>query len=395
MAILRQKPGRKRLLNDGLRPLRLVGRVPSTAKEPVPFWGASACSRTADSKGVRVEVVDPGGHGIGLAIGLLELGHEVRYVSAHSTRHGSAQLQSMRIELIERMFGGLQEPGDESDLLVLVDVFGDYLQCFDAGIGPTGVEVTDPMQDNAGVLVYPHRLKFMSELAQAASRVAVIDMSDHGSFRESAFERIPRAHLFAREVRGTSDGAWQPFPFLYNFVMLWLEYTQPQSHWLLADRPSPTWDWAFCGTLTHERYGLKRQAAIQVLAQRWPELLGAVLSQKPYDEVLGALQSVRFGLDLPGVGEMCFRLHECLAVGTPVWRPLAGDVALPPGLSGAVFADPGARDLGNLSAEAVRATYTEHYAPIAAARWLLAAIDAQPDQYCMYQATNIAPIASK
>ncbi|MFT4515747.1 MAG: hypothetical protein ACI91B_004466, partial [Planctomycetota bacterium] len=326
---------------------------------------------------------------MGAAIGLLELGHEVRYVGAHSLRPGSAQLQRMRHELIEHMFGGSQEAVGDSDLLVIVDVFGDYLQCFDKRIGPTGVEATDPMQDDAGVMIYPHRLQFLCERAQAASRVAVIDMSDHGSYREPAFEALPNTCLFGREVSDTDTGAWRPFPFLYNFVMLWLEYTQPQSKWLVAERSNKAWDWAFCGTLAHERYGQKRKAAIEVLARRWPELTGGVLAQIPFSEVLGALQSVRFGLDLPGVGELCFRLHECLAVGTPVWRPFRRHVALPSGLNQVVVTDPA--ELSVTDPEAVRAIYAEHYAPMAAARWLLAGIDAQLDQYSMYVATNIAP----
>ncbi|MFT7534680.1 MAG: hypothetical protein ACI85K_000629 [Hyphomicrobiaceae bacterium] len=342
---------------------------------------------------MRVEVIDPSGHGIGTAIGLLELGHAVRYVGAHSLRPGSAQLQHMRHELIEHMFGGSQKAAGESDLLVIVDVFGDYLQCFDSGIGPAGVAVTDPMQDNAGVLIYPHRLQFLCDRAQAASRVAVIDMSDHGCYREPAFEALPNAHLFAREVHATDDGAWRPFPFLYNLAMLWAEYTRPQSQWLVTERSTKTWDWVFCGTLAHERYGRKREAAIQVLAERWPELTGAVLAQIPFHEVLCALQSVRLGLDLPGVGELCFRLHECLAVGTPVWRPFTRHVALPAGLQDIVIADPSEASVSD--PEAVRAIYAERYAPMAAARWLLAGIDAPPDQYSITHATYMAAAASK
>lgn len=299
----------------------------------------------------------------------------------------------MRTELIERMFGGSEKPRGGSDLLVVVDVFGDYLQCLDTGFGPEGVPVTDPMQDDAGVMVYPHRLQFLCERMQEADRVAVIDMSDHGAYREPALEFLPDARLLAREARGDEVGAWSPYPFLYNVAMLWLEYVQPQSCWLLSQRSSPRWDWAFCGTLAHERYGQKRKAAVQVLASRYPHLTGGVLAKVPFHEVLGALQSVRFGLDLPGVGELCFRLHECLAVGTPVWRPFRRRVELPTGLRDVVAAEPD--DLVVTDRDEVRSIYAEHYAPMAAARHLLAAMEPRTDQYSISRATNMAAAASR
>jgi len=80
--------------------------------------------------------------------------------------------------LIERMFGGCRTAAQEPDLLVLVDVFADYLQCLEDRVGLLGREVTDPLQDDGGVLVYPKRLQYFCERAKSVSRVAVIDMSD-------------------------------------------------------------------------------------------------------------------------------------------------------------------------------------------------------------------------
>lgn len=343
---------------------------------------------------MRIDVVDPGSHGLGTAIGLRQLGHDVRYFGARAAQRRESWADGVRRELVTHVFGdGAEErqPGRDCDLLVLADVFADYLHALATGVGPLGVAPTDPMQDDAGALIYPLRLEYFCELAQNAKQVAVLDMSDHRERREVAFEALPGVQLFAREVSGDADGRWRPFPFLYNLSMLWLEHTQDEDGWLQRTARPNTWDWAFCGTVDHERYGGRRQLAISLLAERFPHLRGIVLGQEKFQQVLSVLQSVRFGLDLPGVGELCFRLHECLALGTPVWRPLAGSVSLSSGLESVVSSDPEA--LRNHSVDEVRAIYAEHYGPRAAARYLLERL--ATDQYWMYQATNIAPIASR
>lgn len=341
---------------------------------------------------MRIEVVDPSGQGLGTAIGLLELGHNVHYVGSHSSQKRD-DVDCMRRQLIAHMFGAQQPANDDCELLVLVDVFADYLHSLHEGFGPVGVDATDPLQDDAGTMIYPMRLQYFCDRAQAATHVAVIDMSDHRDQREVAFEALPNAQLFAREVHGAQEGAWRSFPFLYNLSMLWLEYLQPQGTWLVREDRQTAWDWAFCGTVDHERYAHKRELAIALLGKRWPHLRGAVLGQQSFRDVVIALQSVRFGLDLDGVGEMCFRLHECLALGTPVWRPLSKQVVLPQGLRDVVVRDP--EDVRVTEVDAVRAIYAQHYAPRAAAAWLLQRLDFAPDQYSISQATSIAPAASR
>lgn len=337
---------------------------------------------------VRIEVVDPGGNGVGLAIGLLELGHRVRYVPA---REGTVvgRMERMRLELVDRMFGGGDAFAGEPELLVLVDVFADHLHCLEQRAGDVGTaEPRDPLQADAGVLIYPKRLEYFCERALRAENVAVVDLSDRGGPREPAFEGMPHVRRFAREVGdGDERGRWQPFPFLFNTTMLWLEYTCPQEQWWVENR-SQSWDWGFCGTIDHERYGGYRRRRIEELAARWPHLRGAVLVRRPFLDVLGALQSVRFGLDLRGAGELCFRMHECLALGVPVWRPDAGRVQLPGGLSDLVFTDP--QEAPQMSPAEVRAGYLCHYGPMAAARWLLDGV--QKPISC---ATSIAPAASR
>lgn len=342
---------------------------------------------------MRVEVVDPSGLGLGLAIGLLELGHDVHYTPCCSPRDQGSCVGEMRRELIDHMFGNGQPSVADPDLLVLIDVSADLLRCLARGEDASDTAVTHPLQDDAGVLVYPSRLHYFVERAQAAPRVAVIDMSDVHGPRECAFEALPHVQLFAREVHGSREGAWQSFPFLYNLAMLWLEYLRPTTEWLVEkDRPQQ-WDWAFCGTIAHERYARKREAAIAVLASRWPELRGTVISQVSFRDVLGILQSIRFGLDLQGAGQLCFRLHECLALGTPVWQPLPSDLHLPAGLSSVLFADPA--NAPSTDVASVRAIYAQHYGPAAAATWLLQRLDEAAHQYSMYQATNIAAPASR
>ena len=324
----------------------------------------------ADSPFVRIEVVDPSGQGLGLACGLVELGHAVCYVPATGTAPGIGQLDRMRDELLAHMFGGPVAFEGGADLLVLVDVFADYL----CGLEGRGGAVLDPMsgdplRGDVGVGVYPGRLAWYRERAQAADRVAVVDMSDRRGPHERAFDALPQVARFAREVGGDGEAGWQPFPFLYNQAMLWLEYMRPESEWRIDGERPRRWDWVFCGTLDHERYGGARRREVERIAARWPELRGAVIQQRPFLDVLGALQSARFGLDLPGAGELCFRLHECLALGVPVWRPLDGRVAPPAGIADLVFDDP--LQPPDVTSAEVREAYVRNYAPMAAASWLL------------------------
>ncbi|MEO6595262.1 MAG: hypothetical protein ABIP94_10965 [Planctomycetota bacterium] len=149
----------------------------------------------------------------------------------------------------------------------------------------------------------------------------MIDMSDKGAPREIGFEALPNATLFARECAVGDAGPWRPFPFLYNHVLLWLEHLRPAYEWFVpANQRRFVSDWAFCGTIEHPRYGDRRRLALVQAVQRWSQLRGAIATQIPFVDVLRMLQATQFGLDLPGAGELCFRLHESLALGTPVLR---------------------------------------------------------------------------
>lgn len=332
---------------------------------------------------MRIEVVDPSGTGLGLAIGLVELGHAVAYRGAAPGPSGRAAPDRMRRALIGRYFGGgvrgaaPATGGEQCELLVLVDVFADLLQELHRGHrSGSASAIVDPLQTDAGCIVYPERLAYFAERALGAPRVAVVDMSDATAPREPLFEGMPHARLFARGARAGRDGPWQPLPFLYNDVVLWLE-RDPAALGLLGGARggrATAWDWAFCGTLDHPRYGQRRHRALAAVRERWPELRGVVQSGRPFVEVLALLASARLGLDLPGAGDLCFRLHECLALGVPVWRPVATRTELPNGLAGVVVADPARAPADD--PDAVRAAYRAHYAPRAAADWLLARLGA-------------------
>ncbi len=108
------------------------------------------------------------------------------------------------------------------------------------------------------------------------------------------------------------------------------------------------------------------------LPGKWPQLQGTVQAGASFLEVLRTLQSVRFGIDLPGIGELCFRLHECLALGTKVVRPTPGQIAVPRGLEAVVVRDPA--ELRDYQPDTVRAVYKALYSPRAAAAWFLAGV---------------------
>ena len=336
---------------------------------------------------MRIEVVDPGGHAIGLAIGLVELGHDVFYRGAERRAPAAGEIAQMRRELIGRFFGAQGDDAGERDLLVLVDTFADYINALENGYCFGGkAPIRHPLQDDAGVLIYPHRLGYLLERASAHERVVVVDTSDLHAPREVAFEMQPHVQLFAREA-GVGE-RWRPFPYLYNTAMLWLEYVCERSMWLTPSRDRrPCWDWVFCGTIDHSRYGGARLAALEEVAAQWPQADGLVRAGVSFSAVVGTLQRARSGLDLPGAGELCFRLHECLALGVPVWRPFGRRLPLPDALRSVVVRE--SRELPDATAEQVREVYRQHYAPAAAAGYLLTKAYFQTSP-----ATNIAMAAS-
>jgi hypothetical protein len=324
---------------------------------------------------VRISLLDHSGCGLGLAIGLVQLGHRVRYIGQEpwpGDTHG--EIDEMQRQLLARFCGGgAAAPDPADDLLVIMSSFADELQALHAG-RYTGerVALDAPLRRSLNPLVYPVRLQQWFELAMAARQVVAIDCSDTRLLRETGFEQLRHCTTLAREVGCAEATAWRPLPFLYNPVLLWLEMLRPEREWLLpAAERRAQWDWAFCGTLQHARYGDRRARLVAELQQRWPALRGVVSTTAPFASVLKVLHSVRCGLDLPGEGELCFRLHEYLALGVPVLRPWPFGIAMPAGVERAIVTDPAA--LGELDLQAVRAIYQQSYAPRVAAETMLAA----------------------
>ncbi|MBL9077609.1 MAG: hypothetical protein JNL08_08905 [Planctomycetes bacterium] len=323
---------------------------------------------------MRIVALDPSGCGLGLCIGLADLGHDVTY---HGLWNGQPT-DGFGTDLCRRFAGhrfgtrrsdaDLAARIDGCDVLLGVDVFADYLHALTHAIDTAApMDAADPFAPTRNPLVYPARLARWLDLAARAPRFAVVDASDAAGPREEAFAALPHAVCFARE-RTTPDPAWRPFPFLYNNVLLAVEHLVAERDWLLPRSSATDHDWLFCGTLRHPRYGDRRLRGIATAHRRWPQLRGHVVVDAPFVEVLNRMQRTRHCLDLPGAGELCFRLHEALATGTPLLRLAPGAVALPTGLADVVVQTPLAAPI---DPELVRTRYREHYAPRAAAATLL------------------------
>lgn len=319
---------------------------------------------------MRIAVHDPTGCGLGLALGLVEHGHAVGY-EGPELQAGHAGGTPLCDTLVTRWLPRCARAptADDCDLLVAVDVFADFLTALHGGVGSdTPWDPSDPFAPTRNPLAYPARLSRWLELAARAPALAVVDMSDAEGPREVAFEELPHAQCFAREAG--HEGPWRPFPYLYNNVLLAIERLFAPSDWRMPEpRRTPRFDWVFCGTVRHPRYGDRRVRSIAHAHRRWPGLRGHVTVAAPFAEVLPLLQQARTCLDLPGAGDLCFRVHEALAVGTPLLRLAPGRVQLPPDVAACVVADPA--DGALPCAKHVRAVYADHYAPAAAAAALL------------------------
>ncbi|MEM7205538.1 MAG: hypothetical protein AAF628_35100 [Planctomycetota bacterium] len=331
---------------------------------------------------MRVAVVDPSSVGLGLALGLIELGHKVAYtpgVRPAGVAPGPAD--GFVDQLVERVLGGARRlPDPSADLLVFVDAWSGGLQALERR-----EQHGAPFDPNEALLatvnpaMYPHRLRSCLELLGSAPRVAVIDVSDQNGPREPVFEGLAGVTLLAREVRLADAGSpWSPWPYLYNPAMLWLEWLCPRANWFIPrGRRSIDLDWVFCGVVDHPRYGGRRRARLAEIRQRFP----AARSRVPplttsFTDVVRLLQASAAGLDLPGTGEICFRLHEALALDVPMLRPWPFTVHLPAGLSDAFVAAPGRAT--QMPPGAVRALYEAYYAPACAAQSLLDAVASTP-----------------
>lgn len=321
-----------------------------------------------------VSILDLNGFLLGVALGLRELGHRVAYHSGDEGLAADHTVTRMRRDLVAQLGPQPGGPDPDADLLVVCDAFADQLHAAAAGLHDAApFDPAHPLRPSLHPDVRGARAAVLGELlARARGAAVVVDGSDACALRPTAFDAIPGLVCLAREVEAdAAPGGWLPFPFLYHPVVLWMEYLRPRSEWFV---PLPArlrrWDWVFCGTLSHSRYGGRRAAAVRAMERRFPRARGLVMPEGcTYDRVLAALQSTGSGLDLPGAGELCFRLHEYLALAVPIVRLEPFTHVVPEGLQRLLRATPDPRDLP--SPEEVLATYAECYAPRFAARMLL------------------------
>jgi hypothetical protein len=333
---------------------------------------------------MRVHLVDPSGHALGLALGLAEAGHRVDYARPLAWASGArggftaaiAELAQLRCGEPARF-----APLADADAVVLVDCFADRADDLSAARHLQPQAPVHAWETTLDPRLYPMRLLAMLKLGvaalAAAKPVVVLDTSDRAGPREPAFEGLPGAILLARESAALDPGPWRPFPFLYNPTMLVLERARDAGAWLRplqARRRGP--DWAFCGTIDHPRYGRRRKQAIEAVQQNWPHLRGDVAGGVSFFEALQRLQAARCALDLPGAGRLCFRVHEALALGIPLFAPRlawsdARDAILwPDALATVRFADP--RAALDCPTDHVLEVYRDGYSTAAAARRLTA-----------------------
>ncbi|MCC6670442.1 MAG: hypothetical protein IT458_05230 [Planctomycetes bacterium] len=329
---------------------------------------------------VYVSILDLNGFLLGVALGLRELGHRVAYHSGDEGLAADHTVTRMRRDLVAQRLG--PQPGGpdpDADLLVVCDAFADQLRAAAAGLHDAApFDPAHPLRPSLNPCVRGARAAVLGELlARARGAAVVVDGSDACAPRPAAFDAIPGLVRLAREVEAdAAPGGWLPFPFLYHPVVLWMEYLRPRSEWFV---PLPVrlrrWEWVFCGTLSHPRYGGRRAAAVRAMEQRFPRARGLVMPEGcTYDRVLAALQSTGSGLDLPGAGELCFRLHEYLALAVPIVRLEPFSHVVPEGLQRLLRATPEPELLP--TPEDVLATYAGSYAPRFAARVLLRAAGA-------------------
>ncbi len=324
---------------------------------------------------MKVSVIDLSGFALGLSIGLKELGHQVDYYPGEDPGKRKNLLDELKLELVRAVFGTRTTVDPGSDLVIICDSFTDFKWALEKGIQMDApYDPADPFVPSINPLVYRERLKRLLELGERAGTLAVIDGSDKVYPREEAFLDLGNARLFAREVPiESAGGRWIPFPYIYNFVILLLERTRQREQWFIPfERRRYKWDWVFCGTVGHARYQGKRVRLLEEVKARWPGARFHVPREgTPFVEILEILQSSLWGLDLPGGGELCFRMHEYLSLGIPILRPWPWTRMTIPEMAEITGPDPfGPRPPGGR----ILKIYEECFAPKAAAERLLSVV---------------------
>lgn len=309
----------------------------------------------------RIAVLDFPGTLLGPAAALAAQGHEVRYFTP-GPHPGYVQA------LLDRwLAGGDAQPCFDADLVVYVESFSDGWWALQHGAQTDApVHRDDPLRASIHPLQLDLRLDALGEALGHANALVSIDMSDlseplHPGFLASPGPKLKRECLPAQHALGI-----EPFPFLYNPVLLALERVWGLSSIPPAD-PALACDGWFCGTIDHPRYAGQRRRDLALIQARHPGARFAVHDGGvPTLENLRRTQRARAVLHPRGRGELCLRTHEALFFGLPLLVAQAPRIALPAGHE-RIFVE----SLQGLPSRGVVLDfYTRRYRPEAAAELL-------------------------
>lgn len=310
-----------------------------------------------------IGILDFGGNFAGPALGLLAQGHEVSYF-----RTGPRQPQE---SLLARLGWEVSQPHFRADLVIVAASFADEAWAYELGIQREApLAPHDPFFFSINPLQRRARDRWLERrLRELEHRLVMVDMSDcgevldpffaaHGTWR---FKRELPSYGFETEV--------MPFPFLYHPSLLSMEWTVGLERMELPLEARQSRDEIlFAGTVGHWRYFGRRRMLLDRIKRRFgAEALRVIEGGMTCVEVWNALQLCRAGLYLAGRGELCFRLHECAALGVPLLAAEELTIQVPDAWR-RVFP----RSLQELRQPAeMLAFYHKHYHPIRAAQYLL------------------------
>jgi hypothetical protein len=322
---------------------------------------------------VEISILDFPGVFLGPALGLVELGHRVRYfISGNPFHTEAAGMGHEKVLIIDRAFGrGEPAPVWDADLVVYVESFSDAAWAMSIGCQlQAPYRPDDPLADSINPLQLELRLVSLAPRLMQLKNLVVVDMSDLHAPEHAAFASLPGIKL-RREKKKQSADRSRPFPFLYHPTLLALEYAADRDGWFLPrHKRTRAFDLYFAGSVDHPRYEGTRRESIDRIGRSWPGLRVGIDTGVPYNEVLARLQCSTAGIYLPGRGELCFRAHELLALGVPGFCLEPFGIYTAPGVERALST----RFPPATTHEEVLEVYRESYSPRRSAEALLAEI---------------------
>lgn len=257
-------------------------------------------------------VLDIGGNFLGPALGLVELGHEVRYWpwSSQEVVREAASLAGILEE----------DPVFEADVLLYSASFSDEQWAGELGIhSDAELRPEEPLfcTDHPGQAEYRNR--WVTDQIATGQALVLIDMGDNPSTSSPFFLETPALRLKRELLPWASHSAILSFPYLYEPHLLHAELTG------LLDRLReearhvvPRHEALFAGTVGHWRYMGRRASMLEQWQDHNPDLPLRILPEggtllQTWRELPGA----ELALSLPGRGELCVRHHELAALSIP------------------------------------------------------------------------------